>query len=224
MKNNICCILGPQGPQGPIGWRGIIGPIGPQGCQGLLGLQGLPGPQGIQGPIGIIGSQGPSGPQGPQGNSGVVVLFSANNLLFSISGGNNDNLVNNNWVTIPPGFNLGSFLNGIFTVPSTGIYFFKLTIPYRIIGPVISNETNIPIIFLRVNNNINYLLSSRFPYLFISDSYYLLSESIITFIGDFILSESDTVGLYINPNNFSSEIQLGADLSFGLHWSVNKLS
>jgi hypothetical protein len=49
MKNNCCCIQGPQG---------VTGLQGDQGIQGVPGAQGIMGPQGVQG---VQGLQGPAG-------------------------------------------------------------------------------------------------------------------------------------------------------------------
>ncbi|PEQ00284.1 collagen-like protein [Bacillus toyonensis] len=94
------------------------GPTGNTGPQGLQGIQGPTGPQGLQGIQGPTGSQGLQGIQGPTGTQGIIQgaayfysfsteRINVNDVIpLTLSGPTNGNniFLNNNTVTINPGF------------------------------------------------------------------------------------------------------------------------
>ena len=91
---------GPQGNAGPTGPASTVpGPTGPQGTAGAKGEKGeastVVGPAGPQGPAGATGPTGPTGATGDKGDTGAgttqSLTLGANGNL-SISGGNNVDL------------------------------------------------------------------------------------------------------------------------------------
>ena len=117
--NSLCGLVGPTGATGSIGAMGNTGATGTTGATGVTGVTGITG---ITGPTGATGATGPSGgpigPTGPTGPSSSSDGFRATINSYSSSG----DIPFNNVI-----FNDGNNYNsstGIYTCPSSGVYYF----------------------------------------------------------------------------------------------------
>lgn len=216
-------ITGPQGEPGPTG----ASLTGPQGAPGPTGAS-LTGPQGGPGPTGasITGPQGGPGPTGP---SGAVALFSATRDLALATAGTIDT-----WSVADPWYNLTTFVpaTGIFTVPQTGKYAFKITINYNTslalsaqigagIDPAfVLRRTSAPVTDLIAGNvpllNVNILLLISLRA--------ILGNGCVTLAGDLNLQAGDTVELVYVADGLVLTLNLGGVNPPGIVYSCHRIS
>ena len=147
-SNGDIGFIGPTGFTGPIGLLGAIGTTGPSGPTGQIGSIGIN--TGFTGPIGPIGTTGNIGPSGSTGLIGVTGTTGATGSAgipflsdesFSVLFGTNtpggfivvpraSSFLVLPWFVISPFYTNVNFslATGIYTVPTTGKYSFKIKI------------------------------------------------------------------------------------------------
>lgn len=134
-----CGPIGQTGPRGPIGKRGYDGPIGPCGPQGDIGPKGSKGNQGPcgyegpHGPTGATGREGQRGKRGcdgeigPTGPDGTITTTIFNYVLtneITVCGHHYINPI----IFATPIIPNSDYSNGMYIVPSDGIYTFTSTV------------------------------------------------------------------------------------------------
>ena len=225
---NTCCIkpkpkinglTGPVGPTGPVGSGGGLtgptGPTGPSGQQGSTGSSGPTGPTGLQGPTGPTGPQGLgfTGPTGPAGGASTI-NFSANieNRIESTG------FTFDNWTAADPYYTDPSFslITGEFTVPVSGKYSFRITVPYQLENPVTTSigAGIFPNIVLRrtvaaLDLSIGYLPILDVNVTLVLTLRAVLASGTITLTGDFDLTIGDVITLNYDPDGLTQSIVFG---------------
>ena len=222
---------GNTGNTGPTGNTGNTGPTGNTGNTGPTGNTGNTGPTGNTGntgPTGNTGNTGPTGGIGPTGPTGAIGLFSADIQTLTLTPGTT---TIGGWDTTAPYYGDASFntVTGVFTVPETGKYAFKVEINYANTAAITAQlgAGADPYFAIRrsginllagvvsiLNVNIALLLTLRT----------ILGNNSIALLGDLLLNTGDAITLVFIADGLLINLNLGGSgVTPGLVWSVHKL-
>lgn len=146
---------------------------------------------------------------------------------YKASLGASDDIMITNWSAAPPAFASGSFsaVNGIYTVPVTGVYAAQATISYvtdSAISTQLGTSVTPTFVMRKFAPTVSDLLVGELPVFYTSllvlNLRTILASSTVTLSGVLQLTKGDTLGLYYDADGLSEALTLQ-----NIRWAVYRL-